>query len=100
MSYGARWTSQLPRRLDGFSAGATVGIVGEPPAHRRARHAQGRASQKPRPYLHPTGTEYFVIPGGPIPRDVGDELVTMPDIRPVDSGLFPDSDGQTWELIR
>jgi hypothetical protein len=46
------------------------------------------------------GTEYFVVPGGPIPRDVGDELITMPDIRPVDSGLFPNGDGQTWELVK
>jgi hypothetical protein len=82
--------------------------AGEPPARfptairtlgglapRRAGHSRSQ-----RDNLHPTGTEYFVIPGGPIPRDVGDELITMPDIRPLDRSLFPDNGGQTWELVR
>jgi hypothetical protein len=63
------------------------------------RAGQGIPEAIGRTIQHPTGTEYFIIPGGPIPRDVGDELITMPDIRPLDSSLFPDH-GQTWEMVR
>jgi hypothetical protein len=68
--------------------------------HSKQRPSIGRAGGLAKGDRHPTGTEYFIVPGGPIPRDVGDELITMPDIRPVDSALFPGSDGQTWERVR
>jgi len=61
--------------------------------------AQGIPEAIGRTIQHPTGTEYFVVPGGRIARDVGDELIDMADIRPVDQGLFS-RNPQTWELVR
>jgi hypothetical protein len=95
------WREESRRRvLQRRSIGRTGGLATHRAGHSKARRRAPQDALYSPGRWSSDGTEYFVVPGGPIPRDVGDELVTMPDIRPLDCGMFHGVDGQTWELVR
>jgi hypothetical protein len=47
----------------------------------------------------PTGRQYYIVPGGPIDRDIAEEIIGLPDVSPGLDGLFP-RHSQTWTILR
>jgi hypothetical protein len=45
------------------------------------------------------GRQYYIVPGGPIHRDIAAEIIDLPDVSPAMDGLFP-GHSQTWTILR
>jgi hypothetical protein len=44
------------------------------------------------------GFAFYVVPGGPVEREVADKIKSHPLVRPGADGLFPGHD-QTWRMV-